>query len=338
MPTPDSMRASATSLPGSSSDPTPLAADITDIAPLTPPEPSNPLEGIPDLQTFVTEDEDDKIKALKLVTDTIAQMRQTASRILIFHPVNVALYIGFMAVSLNYLYTKWSDYGIVATTGGGISMAALLIVRWLTGGYIFMAEEYAEPANVIKVLDNADVLVTRFGDEIIGSVIVGWTGVAPGKASTSPKAGQRDKRRKYKAEIRGWAVRLRYRGKGIGADLLEEAVKLAKSKGADSVAFADDHASEFFLWLSFWMMRGASMRDFTDSLTSCQTRNVCCGDSIMRLLIIGRRGRGINFSSSGMPHPRARRDEDIIVSSFFSSHDLLVVFIIVAPVVVGLNN
>lgn len=249
MSTPPSMRASAASLTGAP-EPSPLA---TDMAALTPPQtPTNPLEGVPDLSTYLTDDEDEKIKALKLVSDSIAQMRQTASRILIFHPLNIAIFTAVLAVILNYLYKDRSDIGLVFTTGAGIAMAALVFVRWLTGGYLFAAEEYAESKNVVEVLDNADVLVTKFGDEVIGAVILGWTGVEPGKSS-SPRESQRGKRRKYRAEVRGWAVRLRYRGKGVGADLLEEAVKLAKSKGADSVAFADDHASKLLIASIKWL-------------------------------------------------------------------------------------
>lgn len=242
MSTPPSMRASAASLTGVP-EPSPLAGDL---AALTPPQtPTNPLEGVPDLSTYVTEDEEEKVAALKLVADSIAQMRQTASRILIFHPLNVAIFTALLAVICNYLYKSRSDIGIVFTTGAGITMAGLVFVRWLTGGYLFAAEEFAEKEKVIDLLIDADIVVTKFGEEVIGAVILNWKGVKPSKASSSPKdSRQKDKRRKWRAEVNGWAVRIRYRGKGIGGDLLEEAVKLAKSKGADSVTFADDHASK----------------------------------------------------------------------------------------------
>jgi GNAT superfamily N-acetyltransferase len=41
-------------------------------------------------------------------------------------------------------------------------------------------------------------------------------------------------------------VRLKYRGKGVGEGLLEEAVKVAGERGADGVVFERDHASEFY--------------------------------------------------------------------------------------------
>lgn len=171
--------------------------------------------------------------ALKLVADSVAQMRQTASRALIFHPLNLALYIAFMSAVSRYIYKDSSDAGVLFTTLAGITMAALVSVRWLTSGYIYLAEDFSR--NAPAFLQNADVLVTKFGDEVIGAVVIGWV-----------PADSRGKRRKgWNGEVRGWAVRLRYRGKGVGTALLEDAVQEARKKGVESVGFADDHASEF---------------------------------------------------------------------------------------------
>jgi hypothetical protein len=38
---------------------------------------------------------------------------------------------------------------------------------------------------------------------------------------------------------------LKYRGKGVGEGLLEEAVKIAGERGADGIVFDADHASKF---------------------------------------------------------------------------------------------
>jgi len=49
--------------------------------------------------------------------------------------------------------------------------------------------------------------------------------------------------------IRAWTVKLKYRHKGIGESLLEEAVKIAGEKGADGVVFDTDHASKLLSYL-----------------------------------------------------------------------------------------
>lgn len=204
--------------------PSPLQNAISDTSDV----PEGPLAGIPDLNTYLAESEEDKLAALKLVVDSVAQMRQTANRILMFHPLNVAAFVTFLAVVANYIYKDRSDIGKVFTTSAGLLMAAMATVRWLTNPYILAAEE-----THIGLLDDADVLVTKFGEEIIGAVIMGWV-----------NGETKGKRRKWRAEIRGWAVRIRYRGKGEGVALLTEAVILAKKKGADGIEFAPDHASK----------------------------------------------------------------------------------------------
>ncbi|GAB7350690.1 hypothetical protein MBLNU459_g1252t1 [Dothideomycetes sp. NU459] len=237
MSTPPSMRASASSLAGPPSPPLPPSAggDLdANPAGLDSTAAADPLADVPELSSYLSSDAEEKLRALKLVADSVAQMRQTASRIIIFHPLNLAVYMAFLAVVSNYMYTSRGDnIGIVFTTDAGLVMAALVAVRWLTNPYILAAEDVNA-----HLLDGADVLVTKFGNEVIGAVVVGWEA-----------AESRGKRRKWRAEIRGWAVRLRYRGKGVGLALLEDAVALAKTKGAENIEFAEDHAnSKRILW------------------------------------------------------------------------------------------
>ncbi|KAI5194804.1 hypothetical protein E4T42_08616 [Aureobasidium subglaciale] len=225
MSTPPSMRASASSI----GPPSPLQNAIDSTSDV----PESPLAGVPDLKTYLAETEEEKLAALKLVADGIAQMRQTANRILMYNPYNLAAFLAFLAVVSNYLFKTRSDIGILFTTSAGLLMAAMVTVRRFTNPYITIAEEVH-----ISLLDDADVLVTKFGEEIIGTIIVGWV-----------DGETKGKKRKWRAEIRGWAVRLRYRGKGEGMALLTEAVNLAKKKDADGIEFAPDHAySKRVLW------------------------------------------------------------------------------------------
>jgi hypothetical protein len=221
------MRASASSI----GPPSPLQNAIDNG---TDEVPEGPLAGIPDLKTYVAETEEEKLAALKLVADGIAQTRQTANRILMFHPLNFGIFLAFIAFVGQYLYkSRNNDYGVVITTSSGLIMAAMVTVRRYTNPYIALAEQ-----THISMLEDSDVLITKFGDEVMGTVIMGWV-----------DAETKGKRRKWRAEIKGWAVRLRYRGKGEGMALLQEAVNLAKKKDADSISFAPDHASKCLMLL-----------------------------------------------------------------------------------------
>lgn len=189
----------------------------------------DPLAGVPELKSYLTTDEDEKVEALKLIADGVAQMRQIANNALIFHPLNLAVLIGFLSLLARIMFDYAFDTVSVATTCIGVIFAALAGVRYLTQNYVWNAE-----AINWEWLGPADVIVTKFGDELIGAVALDWV------------SGESRQRRKkaWRGEIRAWTVRMRYRNKGVGASLLQEAVKESKRKGAESIEFADDHASK----------------------------------------------------------------------------------------------
>lgn len=195
--------------------------------------PEDPLAGVPELKTYVTDDNGDKVDAMKLVADSVAQMRQTANSSLIFNWLNMAAGMAFLSFLARYMYNKGDkDIGTAGTTCTGAIMIIFVMCRWLTGPYLLAAEEINW-----EWLGAADVIVTKFGDEIIGTVIVDWIS---GESRQKRKKAQR-------GEIKGWAVRIKYRQKGVGGALLEEAVKESRKKGVETIEFAEDHASEFIL-------------------------------------------------------------------------------------------
>ena len=55
----------------------------------------------------------------------------------------------------------------------------------------------------------------------------------------------RDRKKAWRGEIKAWTVRMKYRRKGVGSAVLEEAVREARRKGAESLEFAYDHASQY---------------------------------------------------------------------------------------------
>lgn len=200
------------------------------------PAPSAPIDALPALSTYTASTEDDRIDGLKLVADSVAQQRQVTSKMLIFHPVNLAIYFVAVSILLSYLQRAGHDWIMMGTLLGGLTMSCFAAVRWAAGGYIGLAEEINW-----EWLSEDRLVVVKWGEEIIGALVLGW-------ADSSEAAKKRGTRRKRgKAVVRAWTVKLKYRGKGIGEGLLEEAVKVAGEKGADGIVFDAEHASEFTL-------------------------------------------------------------------------------------------
>ncbi|KAF2994516.1 hypothetical protein E8E13_002965 [Curvularia kusanoi] len=196
----------------------------------TPAQQQQPTNEIPQLSTYTASTPDDRIDGLNLIADSVAQQRQVASKTMIFHPVNLAALGVVMAVVAQYMLRAHGDYFVFGTTAGGIVMAFLIAIRWATGGYLMLAEEVGA-----EWLGDDRVIVAKWGEDVIGALVLGW---ADGDA-----AKKRGRRRRGKAIVRGWTVKLKYRGKGVGEGLLEEAVRVAGEKGADGILFAADHAN-----------------------------------------------------------------------------------------------
>ena len=143
-------------------------------------------------------------------------------------------------------------------------MAGLLTVRWMVAGYLVEAERVGtwRWLGVDEQLNNnyTEVLVTRFGEEVIAALVVWGVVDANGTVKGSSSGGKRGYRSnnsngsggsggamngsvKIKGVIRAWTVRQKYRRKGVGGALLEEAVKLCRENRWSGPVFADDHAN-----------------------------------------------------------------------------------------------
>ncbi|KAL9111021.1 MAG: hypothetical protein Q9227_004454 [Pyrenula ochraceoflavens] len=200
---------------------------------------SDPLANVPALETYTASSEEDKIAALNLVADSVAQQRQLASKAIIFHPIVIAGWVLLLAVVAQFLYKgSTSDLAIVATTWAGCVMAGLLMVRWATQGYLDMAENVGTWKWLFSGGRDVEILITKFGDKVIGVLILR---IGRGESSSPTSRGNRSKK-KTTACIRAWVVMRRYRRKGVGGGLLEEAVRICKERGC-TPNFADDHAN-----------------------------------------------------------------------------------------------
>lgn len=190
-----------------------------------------PTPSIPELTTYIATESEDIRSAHKLIADSVAQQRQLAARAVIFHPVWLAAMVAVFGVVYKLLYHDSSDLPLIGTTGAGCVMAGLTVVRVFTGGYIEHAERVGTRAwlegDEEGSSDEQEILVTKFGESIIGTVVV--RGIRDG--------------RKVHGVIRGWTVHQKYRGKGVGMGLLEEAVLLCQKKRWRGPEFDKEHAN-----------------------------------------------------------------------------------------------
>jgi len=139
------------------------------------------------------------------------------------------------------MYKTRSDLGIVATTSAGITMACLIAVRGITGGYLNLAEEFNWKFATNEDGEEDIIIGSRYGEEIMGALILRLekNGNGSGKKKTkSAKTGG-------KGVVRAWTVRIKYRGRGVGTELLEEAVNITREKLGNSaeIGFAAEHAN-----------------------------------------------------------------------------------------------
>jgi GNAT superfamily N-acetyltransferase len=256
--TPDSLRPiNMASSTGSLPPPSPLAnpPDNTYGSPKT-----SPLADVPELLTKPATTDDDKIDSLKLLADSVAQMRQQASKAMIFHPLTVGILLPLIAIAGQWQYDGTSaSLALVGVTAAGLFMAVLITVRWAVSGYIELAEqvgtwkwlEGVKEGEGDKVEDV--VLLEKYGEEAVGTVVI--RGLRDDSASlrkNGRRQGSGGGKGNVRAVIRGWSVKRRYRRKGLGTGLLEEAVKVCQEKGWTGPSFADEHAnSGRTLWTLF---------------------------------------------------------------------------------------
>ncbi|CAG8972184.1 hypothetical protein HYALB_00007326 [Hymenoscyphus albidus] len=207
--------------------------------------PPNPLDDIPPLTTTILTSDSDKTAALKLIADSIAQQRQFAARCIIFHPLTISIYILLLGITSKLLYTPQNGFAVVATTCAGITMTFLIAIRGLTSQYLVYAEQ-----TTWSFLQNPNtgepdlVLGSHFGSTLIGALVLRLER-NPSSPTTKKRGGGNKSKNGGQGIIRAWTVGLRYRGKGVGTELLEEAVRISRERMGISaeVGFAREHAN-----------------------------------------------------------------------------------------------
>jgi GNAT superfamily N-acetyltransferase len=178
--------------------------------------------------TFTVPTETELPPAYKLLTDSIAQQRATATRAILYSRPNIT-FPPLVAVAALLLHRY--DPTTALILAAGVAIAVFSACGYLTHDYVDRAEASATKSGFEKtMLGRREVLVAKWGEEIIGMVVF-------------------ERKKGRDALVYGWTVRLRYRGKGIGKALLEKVVEITDGK----VAFAENHASMKFLPLSLFL-------------------------------------------------------------------------------------
>ncbi|KAI5463382.1 hypothetical protein BGZ63DRAFT_191114 [Mariannaea sp. PMI_226] len=205
----------------------------------------------PPLSLEILESRRDKVEGLRLVADSIAQMSQRASLSLVFHPICLAGLSAALAAVYRFGWISSMDEGLTMTVSCGVVMGYLMGIRYLTSGYISLAERLRWAWLRAEDGEEDTLLAARYNDEIIGSLVLRL------EANPSTQAlmtfGKRKSRsnslRGGRGIIRAWTTNLQYRGMGVGKDLLHEAVRVTREQcGGDAeIEFAKEHANSAML-------------------------------------------------------------------------------------------
>lgn len=228
---------------------------------------------IPPLTTHQATTETDLTTSLHLIADSVAQQRQQAARALIFHPLSLGILLIPLAIVYKVLYRESNDWALIGTTWAGCVMVGLVAVRGVVSGYLDVAERtgtwrwlYSSPCLGLgsrigqrekegergeeKEKEDVVVLVTKFGDKIVGTVVLRAipisspsSGVSTAISTPSPVKQNKKESPRRTAKIRAWTIHHRYRRHGLGTALLEEAVKLCRERNWDGPVFDENHAN-----------------------------------------------------------------------------------------------
>ncbi|KAF3072328.1 hypothetical protein CFAM422_005200 [Trichoderma lentiforme] len=212
------------------------------------------LDDVPPLSLEPLLTYDDKVAGLNLIADSIAQMKQRAAHSMVFHPLCMSvLFMAWVGIYRWSYVPSTEDPSMALLLSCGVTMTYLTAIRYFTDGYVNLAENlrwsWLEGSGSIE----GDLLIgARYGGALIGVLVLR---LEPRFSSLTPGGSKRRNRsrsvsfRGGKGVIRAWTTRLRYRGKGIGRDLLDGAIRIVKDRcGKDAeVGFAQEHANSTML-------------------------------------------------------------------------------------------
>lgn len=134
------------------------------------------------------------------------------------------------------MYVPSQGYGsipLICTTFAGIAMVLLISVRWMSGGYLALAEKINW-----EWLGDAEVVVVEWGTPD-NMTVVGACVFEEDEVEAKGSKGGKGRKRGKRGVVKAWTVRLRERGRGVGRGLLEELARVGKERGWEGVGVVD---------------------------------------------------------------------------------------------------
>ncbi|KAM4056971.1 hypothetical protein HRG_003825 [Hirsutella rhossiliensis] len=231
-----------------SEPPSPLATSSS--------SPLAPTDDIPPLLLDTLSTPDDRAHGLRLVADSVTQMEHRAVRILLFHPLCLALVTAAWTLAYRFAYlSRGGSAGLALALCTAVTTAYLVAVRLATLGYVPLAQAI-DSSWLGPESDQVVMIGARRGGLLVGALVLHLE-PSPCPPCSSPKRRGRNRSaslRGGKGVIRAWTTHVHHRGQGIGRDLLLAAVRMAKDRcGRDArVGFAKEHANSAVLLPSFF--------------------------------------------------------------------------------------
>ena len=224
----------------------PTVANLPSASPLASNPPLAPLDDIPPLSLETLNTREDKYDGLHLIADSVAQMRQRASAAVLTHPICLAGFAAAFAAVYRFAWVSRGDPGLAIILSCGVAVSGILGVSYFTNGYIELAEKMRW--DWLRGPDGEEDLIlgARFDDRIIGALVLR---LQPNPAFVGKRRSRALALRGGRGVIRAWTTKMKYRGKGMGKDLLLAAVRVTKERcGKDAeVGFAKEHANSVML-------------------------------------------------------------------------------------------
>ncbi|KAI6785423.1 uncharacterized protein J7T54_007065 [Emericellopsis cladophorae] len=225
-----------------------LSFQPTSPSPLAVNPPLTPDDDIPPLSLEPLDTAVEKAEGLKLVADSVAQMQQHAAKNAIKHPLSLA---GMSLTAAVAYQITGKDVGLGLVLSCGIIMSYFMAVRWMSSRYVTQAENLRYDWLRNPETSAEDIVFgAKCEDTLVGALVLRLQ-----PCYTFPSNNGRRKKsgsvtlKGGRGIIRAWTTDLKYRGTGVGKDLLFEAVRFTKEKcGRDAeVGFAQEHANSLMV-------------------------------------------------------------------------------------------